>query len=165
VLLDANISEKPSLAMRLIGGREKYRSRNFKSRAAVTTREIEVNHRLDPEGCHRWEMLPAAQNALFGSGWDAATSPRFALKKPKKSKISRSLIFQVRCLREDIRITNIEIISEESKNIKIFEPSNRSKMVAAEAFIKKKLADAGLISGDMSNPFADVCLLETVLDV
>lgn len=162
---DLTLADKPSLATRLFGGRERFRSRSFSSRAITKSREIEVNHRVDAGGSHRWEMLPAAGSTLSGSGWDAQSSPRFAIKRPTPGRLPRSMIFQVRCLREDLRITDIKIAVDDTEIISIFSPTDRARMAASEAFIKKRLADVGLLSGDLSNPFAEICLLETVVDI
>lgn len=159
------LNEKPSFATRLFGGREKYRSRSFSSRAITKSREIEVNHRVDASGSHRWEMIPAAGSTLSGSGWEARDSPRFAIRRPPPGPLPRSMIFQVRCLREDLRITDIKIAVDETEVMSIFSPTDKARIAAAEAFIKKRLAEAGLVSGDLSNPFAEICLLETVVDI
>ena len=147
----------------MMGG-EKYRSRNFDSKAIAETAGIEVNHRKDFEGNHRWELNPAASSHLVGSGWDAKEHPRFSIQSPKSEKIPRAIIFQVRCLREDLKITDVRIIPKDKKK-PIFEPTDRAKVAAAEAFIKSRLSQIGLLSGDIANPFAEICIFETVVEV
>lgn len=126
---------------------------------------IAVAQRIGADGAYRWEMVPTSGEILRGSGWDANDSPRFSVLRPENSKLSHCLKFQIRCLREDLKLDEIEIVGPTGEVHPLFGPDERTKRAAAEAFIKTKLAEAGLISGDLSNPYAEICLLETMVEI
>jgi len=64
----------------------------------------------------------------------------------------------VRCLREDIEITDIELKKQSGLGLLggHFGPINKVK--AAEAFILQKLAEIGLETVEINEPFAKVLL-------
>lgn len=124
-----------------------------------------VNHRKAGDGSHRWEMTALGNTVLKGSGWEAAEAPRFQVERPRNDKIERAIIFQIRCLREDLRIEEAEIRNEFGEFIRITPKNRRNKFAAIEAFIKTELVNQGLISGDLSNPYTEICLLETRVDL
>jgi len=121
---------------------------------------IMVDCSLTPEGNYRWEMTPAMGTLLKGSGWDPQ-NPRFSVKS--SSRLGGSIRFQIRCLREDIEITDISF----KKKLAIYDPRTigRNKMAAVESYIRSKLTETGLIEGDITDPFSDICLLELSVDV
>jgi hypothetical protein len=124
-----------------------------------------VNHRKASDGTHRWEMAALGSTAMKGSGWNATEAPRFQVERPRNDKIERTIVFQIRCLREDLRIEEAEVRNEIGEFIKITPKIRRNKFAAIEAFIKTELFNQGLLFGDLSNPYAEICLLETRIDL
>lgn len=127
---------------------------------------IKVTHRYhNVEKNHRWIFEPGIDPFLSGSPWNAVTSPLLTLvdhRKNRKGPLEPSVRIEIRCLREDLVITGIEI-KEEGFWHRIVNRegiSNRTK--AAEAYIKKQLEELGLEAGNLSDKFANITLAQIV---
>jgi len=60
---------------------------------------------------------------------------------------------------------DIELIPINGKPVRLLEKTDRNKLAAVEAYIKTKLVEHGLLAGDLGNPFTEICLLETTVEV
>ena len=153
----------PGVAANYLNKRSKRTSRSFSE--SMEMDNIAVQHRKGNDGHHRWELVCGDGQILRGSGWDSNEAPRFEIEKPRASKLDRCILFQIRCLREDMHFEDIELIPINGKPVRLLEKTDRNKLAAVEAYIKTKLVEHGLLAGDLGNPFTEICLLETTVEV
>ena len=110
---------------------------------------------------YRWELLPSVDEKLFGHPWDAKTEPRMTLFDQRRDKLKGLppvAVVEVRCLREDLIISDIKL-----KNNDIWEKLTqsagfRNKEVAVEAYIRNRLQAEGLQYGNLSDAFSPIVL-------
>lgn len=129
---------------------------------------LNILQNKSPDGHHRWIITPPIEGKpLTGRAWDAAKSPVLELsdKRIDRSKgIAPTVRVEIRCLREDLLITNISLSDQNLwANIqrrKFF----KNRLIAAEAAIRTMLAEEGLLCGDMADPYAQICLASTTAE-
>ncbi|WP_210166631.1 hypothetical protein, partial [Neorhizobium galegae] len=91
------------------------------------------------------------------------TSPLLRLKDERADPgrgIAPGVRVAVKCLREDLIISDIRLKDELSFKDRIIGNEERIKERAAEAYIRTKLCELGLEVGDLSNIFARIFLLD-----
>ncbi|WP_199084650.1 hypothetical protein [Bosea sp. ASV33] len=126
---------------------------------------MRIRHKLDSEGNHCWTIEPSAEQALSGKPWSADKAPRAKVNddRPKGSpSLAPSVRVELRCRREDLLITDIQIDRPGWKALG--DPFGRNKELAAEAVIRTRLAQAGLLTGDISDPFAMITVSATIAE-
>lgn len=128
---------------------------------------ITVEQSLTHDGQYKWELSHAIGSALRGRPWDCVSNPRLTLidkrKDPSKG-IPPIVNIKIRCLREDLLISEIAV-KDEAKWKKIVSGAGfKNKHLAAEAYIRNMLAKEGLDSGDISDPFCSINLAYITVD-
>jgi hypothetical protein len=119
------------------------------------------------DGNYRWVITPQAQKVLDGRPWDANKNPRMKLVDGRRNRskgIPPTVRIEVHCLREDLEIQDIEI-----KDATLWEKLRpreafRNKIVAAESYIRDRLAEEGLEAGHISDKFSFLTLARVTAD-
>lgn len=119
------------------------------------------------EGDYRWIVTPVIEGeVLDGHPWDAVKKPRLTLRDTRKDRtkgIEPGVRVQVRCMREDLVISDIVLKDARKWNLMQQAPLHRNRVVAAEAVIRDRLATAGLFHGELGELYAEICLAEIVV--
>lgn len=144
-------------------------SKNRTVTASQTFRGMPVVQNKTPDGAHRWAISPALGEAfLAGRPWDATKVPRLELldqRAPGSKSMPPTVRVEVRCLREDLEISQIKLDDESAWSLINRRKAAQTRRIAAEAALRTLLAHEGLIAGDLSDPFAEITLAMTVADV
>lgn len=131
------------------------RERGMKSRFQYDNVEQSFNWLID---CQSTEFLD-------GRAWEANQSPLMVLRDmrvdPSKG-IPPNIRVAVKCLREDLLISDISIKDGISLTDRLTGNDERIKLRAAEAYIRTKLCEVGLDVGNLSNDFAKIILVDVV---
>lgn len=114
------------------------------------------------EGDYRWAVSPTVGEVLDGRPW-ASDIPRLTMEDRRSDKgktLPPTVRVEVRCRREDLHITDIALRDEGRWNAIKLGAEHRNKIKAAEALIRTRLFEEGLISGsdDLSDPYAVMTL-------
>ena len=108
------------------------------------------------EGHYRWFVRSSTAKYLTGRPWDS-TVPRLTLidQRKNRSDIAPSVRVEIRCRKEDLLISDIE-----TKNRKFISSENlaHNKKLAAEAYIRTKLQEFGLLVNALDDPFSEIIL-------
>ncbi|WP_313059049.1 hypothetical protein [Agrobacterium cavarae] len=131
------------------------RHRGMKSRFQYDNLEQSFNWLID---CQSTDFLE-------GRPWEANEQPLMTLRDTRHDAsrgIPPNVRVAVRCLREDLIITDIKIKGNVSFLSKITGNEEKLKLKAAEAYIRTKLCEVGLVVGDLSNDFAKVVLVDVM---
>lgn len=116
------------------------------------------------EQTYTWTFECETAEFLVGRAWDANASPVMRLKDLRQRGvrgIAPSVRVAIKCLREDLLITDIRLKDDElSLAEKLLGKEQKTKKRAAEAYIRTKLMETGLDVGDISNEFASIVMLE-----
>jgi hypothetical protein len=126
-----------------------------------------VMQSLTPEGNYRWQIEAAAEDFLLGQPWDAAKEPRLTLtdlNAGKSRSIEPSVRIEVRCLREDLLISDIEATDASFMDRLRGSHSHRNNEIAAECYIRDELIRNGLGVGDIHNRFASLTIATVIAD-
>ncbi len=121
-------------------------------------------HSQTTDGAHRWTVTPNLKQTLFGRPWDASKAPRLAVvdTRPDRSRgLEPGVRVEVRCLREDLVIT--DIVVKNRKSFALFKKKAfANNRAVAEAMIRTRLFEEGLMAGgDISDEFAQMTLAVT----
>lgn len=111
---------------------------------------IEALHMRTEDGDHRWILAPGAGGSLDGRPWDGS-SPRLRLidtRKDSTKGLEPSVRVEVRCLREDLTIDNPTLKDETTWEKLKRLPGHRNRVAAAQAVIRARLFEEGLIQED-----------------
>ncbi len=122
---------------------------------------ITVTLRKTAEGHYGWTIKSTNGGALDGRPWDAQLHPRLKLvdlRRDKSKGIPPSVRVEVRCRREDLIIEDLIVKDENKWNAAQARLGFRNRMVAAEAYIRKKLIDEGLDVQNIEDIFGEVTL-------
>jgi hypothetical protein len=89
---------------------------------------------------------PTSGPVLDGKPWHATSEPRLKLidKRSKKAKQLSSVTVEIRCRREDLYISNLELKEDDRRKIFLRRKQNPNAMAAAEGYIRACLERAGL---------------------
>ena len=114
------------------------------------------------DGEYRWIVAPAIGDVLEGRPWDSETR-RLAVtdrRAERTGTLPPALRVEVRCRREDLHITEIALRDDQRWNLLKLGPDHRNKMAAAEALIRTRLFEEGLMTPgeDLSDPYARMTL-------
>lgn len=128
--------------------------------------QIEVLHSADGD-MQTWRFSPGAgADALLGKAWpDPAKSPRLKLQDTRgkgANSLPPVVKLVIRCRREDLLISDIALVPDGGNALanavgQIFKPNN---LLAAEAYIRNRLAEARLSHGNFANPYATITLAD-----
>jgi hypothetical protein len=80
----------------------------------------------------------------------------------REKGIAPSVRLEIRCLREDLKIEDIEIKNSGLWEKLVNREGSKNRLKAAEAYIKNQLEEAGLEAGDLSDKFAKITLGEVI---
>jgi hypothetical protein len=117
-------------------------------------------------GDHTWIIEPNAGDVLLGRPWDAAKAPRLKLvdeRSERNSGIEPAVRVELRCRREDLEIRDITPTNKRDWAALAHDPFGANKLKAAEAVIRTRLARAGLISGNLEDPFAELTICAVIV--
>lgn len=141
------------------GGVSGSASRDHLVEVSETVRSIVAVHGKAADGAHFWTLSPAMGDTLDGRPWDGVQEPRLTLVDTRKAD-SRSLPatvrVEVRCRREDLEISEIVLTDQKQQGLFKKDPNRRNKLAAAEALIRTRMFEEGLLenSADLNDPYA-----------
>lgn len=123
---------------------------------------MRVIHRRNGEE-HVYDISPLSGQTLQGNPWEPgrkilslnATGCNKSFEPPEPT-------VQIRCLREDLEITDVQYHGDAVFN---FAALTKNKKVAVEAYIKEQLALCGLHQSDLSDPYATIVIADAVPEV
>lgn len=150
-----------------------------KKKETTSTQEVSAYHELNKhsrDGHWAWELdgrsLPNGR--LYGSVWDGEQEPRLVLQDLRPPHIVQKDTekgfppvsrVEVRCLREDIDIYEIQLKDEEENGVLLSRPGHKARMKAAEAFLKEQILREGLLVGDLSDRFSELTIYDATIPV
>ncbi len=148
----AKISKKPSV------GKKHQETHGLRVSAKMSP--LTITHSISEDGFHCWQVHDPIGETLRGKPWDASRQPRLKIKDTRRDAsrgIPPSVRVQVRCRREDMKITDIT----RKKDTPLKNMIHGNRMAAAEAYIKEQLQliefDA---SGDIRLPFTEIVVAD-----
>lgn len=168
VEIDAGVGEKGPKGK----AKASARAKTSKSKKAVTTiarqsAAMVIVQSQTADGDYRWTINGAVKGMLLeGKPWSADRAPRMKVvdTRPDRTKgIEPSVRVEVRCLRDDLEISNIVLKDEKKWASLLQSPTHRNRVAAAEAVIRDRLFKAGLAHGALDEPFAQMRLVEVVV--
>lgn len=130
--------------------------------------EILCQHFTTPDNAHAWriESGEGADVYLAGSPWDASDHHRMKIKKKSdgSSGGSISMKIEVRCLREDIEILDLEIKNSEKQRKFQLKANKAVNLAAAEQLIKEELQKAGFLEiPDLSERYSRLIVADKII--
>ena len=143
-----------------LGGGVSSNTHNFLETTEVV-RRIRVQQKLTPDNNYKWDMQPGMTGPLEGRPWDAVKEPRLSLidtRKDRKKGIPPVVRIEVRCRREDLKISNIELKDKSSWKSLVVRENFRNKIIAAEAYIRDRLSSEDLEFSNISDPFGEITI-------
>lgn len=119
------------------------------------------------DGHPAWEVCAIGQGHLTGVPWDAAEAPRLKVKRLAERNADGdkpTVRLEVRCLREDIEIYDLEL-KEPGKQKWFSRRANRDvNLAAAEQVIKEELLSAGFLRvSDMSEKHGELMIADLIV--
>jgi hypothetical protein len=163
---DAKLAVAPSRIFGSLGATAQAEAKRAEKSKWKRTEEvaiIKVTYRFDNfEKCDRWTFEPGIGPILDGRPWLALESPLLQLVDQRNDRtrgIEPSVRLVIRCLREDLDISDIEIKNPTARE-RISASVSSNRMKAAEAYIRNKLEEAGLEVGDISDKFGKITLAD-----
>lgn len=129
-------------------------------------KNMRLQHTVGPDG-HRWTVSSVGDRPLEGRPWDALKHPRLKVidsRSDAAKALAPIVKIEVRCKREDLVISDIEL-----KNLKVeagwFGLKPRANVeLAAQAVIRSRLIEEGLLHGDLEDRFATITLASVTTD-
>ncbi|MGE8131808.1 hypothetical protein ACQKQD_33245 [Methylobacterium sp. NPDC080182] len=119
------------------------------------------------DGDYAWEIKPVGSGFLDGRPWNAKKQPRlsFSDTRPDRDKgIEPSVRVELRCRREDLEI--FDIVNKEK--IGFIEAATNhfanQKMAAAQALIRTRLSQSGLLTGDINDPYSQITICAIIAE-
>lgn len=116
------------------------------------------------DGNYRWIITSAIDGAMLdGHPWDAKQKPRMKIRDDRVDRsrhLEPTVRIQIRCLREDLEITDIVLKDAKRWQSLVQSPTHRNRVAAAEAVIRDRLSKAGLFHDPLDEPFSELCLAE-----
>lgn len=116
---------------------------------------------------YAWVVEPTMEKTLAGRPWDAQAAPRLKVIDERLDRtrgIEPHVRVEVRCRREDLEISDISLKDRAGWMAHAADPLRRNRVAAAEALIRTRLFEAGLITGDISDPFAQMTLCAAIAE-
>lgn len=128
---------------------------------------MEVVQSVTGEGNYRWLVSAAGGGKLRGKPWDPVKKPRLKLvdKRTNRSKsLPPSVRVEVKCLREDLLIEDIEIKNGGIWGLTKGRLGFENRYAAAEAYIREALSKEGLEVKNISDDFGQLTLASTIAE-
>ena len=164
--LNASVGIGNGIATRLTGSRSKERSTRQQVSVDRPSTGMKVLQSKSADGEYRWEVSPLLGNLLEGRGWDAKTQPRLQLRdKSNMETIPPVVRVVVTCAKEDIVIEDIRYKDETFGEKIVTRVFHDNRRVAAESYIRSRMAEYGLDFGTLVDPFANICLADVTAGV
>lgn len=119
------------------------------------------------DGRYRWEFTPGMSENLEGRPWDPIKSPRAKLSDTRSDRskgIPPTVSIEVRCLREDMIISDIKVKDENIWERLKGRAGQQNRIAAAESYIRDKLVEEGLAFSDIEDRFGLITLVEVIAD-
>ncbi|TPL45367.1 hypothetical protein [Mesorhizobium sp. B2-4-6] len=119
------------------------------------------------DGNYRWGITPESAQTLNGKPWEAEAFPRGTLidtRTDKNKGIPPTVSVEVRCLREDMIISDIMIKDEKKWDLFKKGGSQKAKLAAAGSYIRDKLILEGLEFESVDERFGAITLTSVVAE-
>ncbi|MDP2298207.1 MAG: hypothetical protein Q8M24_22415 [Pseudolabrys sp.] len=119
------------------------------------------------DGHYRWILRPSQGQVLQGRPWNPDAMPRmkiFDKRKNRRRGIPPVARVEVRCRREDIKISDIEWKDNSLWEIAKSRAGFRNKLAAAEAYIRDRLAKENLPQNNFNDSFGDITLASVIAE-
>ncbi len=143
--------------------------RSFTTRQELTEKiagQVE-QHFTTLEGHPAWEVRAIGGDCLNGSPWDAAQTPRLKVKRLAERNADGdkpTLRFEMRCRREDVEISDLELKDPEKQRWFARRPNRDVNLGAAEQVIKEELLSAGFLQvPDLGEKHADLVIADVIV--
>jgi hypothetical protein len=122
---------------------------------------IRVSHARSEGKDQKWRFDPEFGALLEGKPWSANEKPLLDIidqRIDSKKGIPPVVTLELRCLREDLYIEDIEV--KDPSLLDRVNPNwnSRNHQIAAEAYIRNKLIEHGLETGDLGDAYARLVL-------
>lgn len=128
-------------------------------------------HGQSRDGFPSWRVL-GHESRLEGALWDAVREPLFTIvdtrpediiERENERRMSPSASIQIRCLREDLDVYDIEFKDEKEAQLFSKRIGKENRLRAAEAYLKRELLNEGLLFGDLSDLYSELLLADLVV--
>lgn len=124
-------------------------------------------HFTTTEGHPAWEVRAVGTSRLEGTPWDAADAPRLKVRRLAERNglgDKPSLRIEMRCRREDIEISDLELKDNEKQGWFSKRSNKDINLAAAEQVIKAELLSAGFFrSPDLSEAHSELLIADVVV--
>lgn len=129
-------------------------------------------HGQSQDGYPCWRVLGNANETLDGSLWDAHSEPLLVLRDNRPENViendkARAMepiaALQVRCFREDLEVYDIKFKDEKDNASILQRKGSKTRLRAAEAFLKAELLKEGLIFGDLTDLYSELRLADVAV--
>jgi hypothetical protein len=151
-----SVSKAPKLNIGGTARRKKHNINHVITETSVPVSQFSMKQSKDVDGNYRWEITSHDGNVLVGKVWDPVKKPRLSVKRYGASAIAPTCRLIVRCRRQDLKISKIEI----KGGIRNSKRWTTNKTAAASAYISQKIAELGFVNKNFDEPFIEVCLAE-----
>ncbi len=165
----ANLSLSKALTpgAELSMGAEAHRSLTTRQELTETVAGHVEQHFTTLEGHPAWEVRAIGCERLDGSPWDAANKPRLRVKRLSERNADGdkpTMRFEMRCRREDIEITELELKDPEKQGWFNKRLNRDVNLAAAEQVIKEELLSAGFLQvADLSEKHANLVIADVIV--
>ena len=140
------------------------RAERSRERAIRITQELgplSVMQMQTADGDYAWVIEPTLDGRLHGRPWNAHKRPRMKvvdLREERSRGLEPAVTVELRCRRMDLDIQGIAPTAKRDLAALAADPFGPNKMRAVEAVIRTRLARAGLLHGDLEDPYAEIVL-------
>lgn len=159
--VEAALGSANGSALRIGGSRKSERGRRSELSVDRPSTGMKVLQSKNADGEYRWEVSPLIGDLLEGRGWDAVSQPRLQLRdKSNAPSLPPVVRVLVTCAKEDISIEDIRYKDESLGKKVVTRIFHDNRRVAAEAFIRSKMAEYGLEFDEIVDPYSEICLAD-----
>lgn len=124
-------------------------------------------HFTTTEGHPAWEVRAVGTSQLEGTPWDAADAPRLKVRRLAERNglgDKPALRVEMRCRREDIEISDLELKDNEKQSWFSKRSNKDVNLAAAEQVIKTELLAAGFLrSPDLSEAHSELLIADVIV--
>lgn len=152
---------KPAASARIDSDAQVSRAASEKLEVSGTIRFLAVTQSKTADGHYRWQVESRKDSHLEGRPWDALKQPRLTLidqRKDRNKGIPPTVRVEVRCRREDLRISDLEIKDEGLWDTVRRRVGFKNKLAAAESYIRDYLSQEGLEVKNIEDIFGTVTI-------
>ncbi|WP_423211848.1 hypothetical protein [Paracoccus yeei] len=149
------------------------------SKSITSSQEVSAYHELSKrshDGHRSWSLDGKSMHMqrLYGCVWDGHSEPRLTIVDRRPEAVVQKDAnmgfppfsrIEVRCLREDIDIYDLQF-KNDAVNGRIFQrPGQAARMKAAEAYLKQQILLEGLRVGDMSDRYSELTICDATIPI